>query len=295
MKENRLNPNSFETIREPIGEFDSKETISNVKGSVKSTHQDLIGNGRHPLDSVNLANQEIKVLQQSNQELMRSNRDLESFAYVVSHDLKEPLRMVSTFAKLLETRYREKLDNDAGKFIEQIVSNANRMSALISDLLDYSRLQTKGQSFQLVDLNKVREDAIANLDIICKETQTRIYWDSLPMVTGDAYQLTSLFQNLIGNSIKFRKTTETPVIHIGMETPTKKEWLFFVKDNGIGIDPKNFEKIFTIFNQMQSRDKYPGTGIGLATCKKIVERHGGHIWVDSEPGKGSKFYFTISR
>ncbi len=243
----------------------------------------------------NYENQLIVILKQKTEQLERSNQDLETFAYTISHDLQEPLRTVSNLTELLKTRIRGRLDQDEDQFFEQIISNTNRLSKMIQDLLKYSRLQTEGNKFEPVDLKKVVLIAIANLGAVCKDTQTIVTWDPLPIVSGDENQLISLFQNLIGNSIKFRKDAEPPKIHIGVDLSSEKKWHLFVQDNGIGIDPKYFDKLFIIFKRFHARDKYPGTGIGLATCKKIVERHGGRIWVESEPSKGATFHFSLPR
>ncbi len=237
----------------------------------------------------------IEMLKQKAEQLERSNQDLETFAYTISHDLQEPLRTVSSLTELLKTRIRGKLDQDEDKFFEQIISNTTRLSKMIQDLLRYSRLQTDGNKFEPVDLKKVVLITIANLGSVCKETRTTVTWDPLPIVSGDENQLISLFQNLIGNSIKFRKDDQPPNIHIGVDLSSEKKWHLFVQDNGIGIEPKYFNKIFILFKRLHSRDKYPGTGIGLATCKKIVERHGGRIWVESEPDKGATFHFSLPR
>ncbi len=232
-------------------------------------------------------------LQQRTQELERSNRELESFAYAASHDLQEPLRMVTSFVQLLAQRYKGKLDEDADKYIGILSEGTGRMSRMISDLLEYSRIQTKGVPFDRVDLNIVFHDTLANLEVTLKEASATITSDNLPVVEGDAIQLGQVFQNLIGNAIKYRKDTEPPVIHVGTMPQKDHEWHLFVRDNGIGIDPKFFDKLFVIFHRLHPRGKYPGTGVGLAVCKKIIERHKGRIWIESEPNKGTTFHFTI--
>ncbi|MFH1454605.1 MAG: ATP-binding protein [Armatimonadota bacterium] len=232
-------------------------------------------------------------LRQVTEDLVRSNQDLEQFAYVASHDLQEPLRMVASYVQLIEQRYKDMLDDEAREFINYAVEGAHRMQALVNDLLAYSRVGTKGKSFEKTDLNAVIEDAINNLKISISDNNAKITKENLPAVKGDSVQLGQLFQNLIANALKF-KGDKNPEIHIGAEDK-EAEYLFSVKDNGIGIDPKFKERIFIIFQRLHKRTEYEGTGIGLAVCKKIVERHGGSIWVESDPGKGSVFYFTISK
>jgi DNA-binding LacI/PurR family transcriptional regulator/signal transduction histidine kinase len=224
--------------------------------------------------------------------LARSNAELEQFAYVASHDLQEPLRMVRSYLQLIERRYKGQLDEDADEFIAFAVDGADRMRMLISDLLAYSRVGTRGKPFVPADCASVLEKALANLQLTIEETEADITHDDLPTLPVDDVQITQLFQNLIGNATKFRKQGIRPKIHVGAQQ-SGAEWLFSVRDNGIGIDSQHFERIFEIFQRLHSREEYEGTGIGLAVCKKIVERHGGRIWVESEPGKGSTFRFTI--
>ena len=225
------------------------------------------------------------------EELARSNAELEQFAYVASHDLQEPLRMVASFTQLLGRRYRGKLDQDADEFIGYAVDGANRMQHLINDLLAYSRVGTRSKPLAPTDCNAVFQQARDNLATAVEETSTVIYQDPLPMVLGDEVQLLQVFQNLIANAIKFRGA-EPPQIQV---TAARQgpEWVFAIQDNGIGIAPEHQERIFSIFQRLHQRSEYPGTGIGLAICKKIVERHGGRIWVESQPGKGSTFYFSL--
>ena len=224
-------------------------------------------------------------------ELERSNSDLQLFAYAASHDLQEPLRTISGFVKLIEKRYKGKLDEKADEFIDYTVDGVKRMQILIKDLLEYSQLGTKGKKFTQTNCSVTLEEAIHSLRSVIEESGVELTYDLLPTVTGDASQLSRLFQNLIGNAIKFR--SDKPLkIHISADHKGD-EWVFSVKDNGIGIDPKFAERIFVIFRRLHTKEEYEGTGIGLAICKKIVEYHGGRIWVESEPGKGSTFYFAI--
>jgi chemotaxis family two-component system sensor kinase Cph1 len=225
-------------------------------------------------------------------ELARSNRELEQFAYVASHDLQEPLRMVASYTQLLARRYKDKLDEDANEFIHYAVDGAMRMQALINDLLTISRVGTRGKPLQPCESGLSLEHALINLRMAIEETGAEVTHDPMPRVMADVSQLTQLLQNLIGNAIKFHGG-EKPRIHIGAQR-RGHDWVISVKDNGIGIAPEFFERIFVIFQRLHGKQEYPGTGIGLAVCKKIVERHGGTIWVESEPDQGATFLFTLS-
>ncbi len=230
-------------------------------------------------------------LARANDDLASSNSELEQFAYVASHDLQEPLRMITSFTQLLVSRYRGNLDTDADEFIHFIADGAKRMSSLINDLLEYSRVGTRGRPLSPIDCSTVFELACTNLRVAIEEAGATITSDPLPKVMGDEIQLLQLFQNLIGNAVKFRG--EQPVkVHVGVERQ-KGNWLFRISDNGIGIEPQHVERVFIIFQRLHNRSQYAGTGIGLAICKKIVERHGGRIWVESEPGAGATFCFLL--
>jgi PAS domain S-box-containing protein len=225
------------------------------------------------------------------QELERSNTDLAQFAYVASHDLQEPLRMVTSFVQLLQHRYQGKLDKDADEFISYAVDGASHMQRLINDLLKYSRVGTHGKTLEPTNFNIVISHALSNLSKTIKENNAIINIDHLPTISADYMQLVQLFQNLISNAIKYHSKKQPEIL---IRAINKGDfWLFSVRDNGIGIDKEYNDKIFTIFQRLHNKSKYPGTGIGLSICKKIVERHGGRIWVESKPGQGSTFYFTI--
>ena len=229
------------------------------------------------------------------EELKRSNEELQQFAYVTSHDLQEPLRTISSFTQLLEHRYKGQMDKDADEFIEYIVDATKRMQNLIKDLLEYSRVTTRGKEFELVDTEEIIEEAISNLSAAITESNAQISYDKLPQIIADSRQIGQLFQNLISNAIKFKKQGIPPKINIQVNKDEENgEYVFSVKDNGIGIEKDYFDRIFTIFQRLHTRDEYSGTGIGLSISKKIVERHGGNIWVESEFQKGSIFYFTIN-
>ena len=231
-------------------------------------------------------------LTKSNTELLLSNQELEQFAYVASHDLREPLRMVTSFTQLLAQKYEHQLDEEADTIIGFAVDGAKRMETLIEDLLLYSRLGKHNRTFKIVNCNTIVDRALSNLHILIKESNAVIKIKPLPNIVGDEMGLIQLFQNLIDNALTYRSSRQ-PLIEI---TATSRQigWLFSVKDNGIGINPQNHRRIFEVFQRLHPKEKYPGTGIGLAICKKIVERHGGTIWVESELGSGADFMFTLN-
>jgi PAS domain S-box-containing protein len=231
-------------------------------------------------------------LLQKMEELRRSNEELGQFAYIASHDLQEPLRMVASYTQLLAKRYKGKLDADADEFIAFAVDGANRMQRLIQDLLAYSRIGTAGKELLATSSDDALEQAIQNLDSAIAESGAQVTHDPLPMVLADSSQLIQLFQNLIGNAIKYQ-SAGVPRIHVAAAKTGRMKWSFSVQDNGIGIDSKYFERIFGMFQRLHGRDEFAGTGIGLSICKKIVERHGGRISLESQLGEGSTFHFAL--
>jgi len=233
----------------------------------------------------------MEALRQTAADLARSNTDLEQFAYVASHDLQEPLRTVAGYLQLLERRYKSKLDKEADEFIAFAVDGALRLKQLINDLLSYSRVGTRGRPFEAVDMNRVFADVVESLGGVIRENGAAVTSDPLPTVRGDPTQLVQLLQNLIANGIKFRRD-DPPRVHVSARQEGA-HWQFSVHDNGIGMAPEYFERVFVVFQRLHPQARYPGTGIGLAICKKIVDRHGGRIWVESEVGAGSTFFFTL--
>jgi len=233
-------------------------------------------------------------LREAHEELKRSNAELEQFAYVASHDLQEPLRMVSSYTQLLMRRYGDKLDGDAREFTAFIVDGATRMKQLIEDLLAYSRVGTRDKNFKPVDAGSSLGRALTNLRAAIQDSGATVTHDPLPTIPCDEVQVAQLFQNLIGNALKFRKPDAAPAVHVGA-ADQGAEWEFMVRDNGIGIEPQYFQRIFMVFQRLHDKGEYPGTGIGLAIVKKVVERHGGRIWVQSQPGAGTTFHFTMPK
>ncbi len=290
----------FEEIQEEPGEDNREFRIMTKTGETRWIHHscapvrtpDGVFAGRRGMNrDITERKQAEEALQKTLADLERSNADLEQFAYVASHDLQEPLRMVSSFTQLLADRYQGKLDKDADEFISFAVDGANRMQGLIDDLLSYARVGTKGKPPAPVPADRTLDRALENLQAAIQENTVEITRNPLPTVMVDDVQLTQVFQNLIANAIKF-KGDRPPRISVSCEA-RGADWVFSVRDNGIGIDPQYFERIFTIFQRLNPRGKYPGTGIGLAMCKKIVLRHGGRIWAESKPGEGSTFFFTL--
>ena len=233
-----------------------------------------------------------RILQEQALELTRSNAELEQFAYIASHDLQEPLRVIAGYVNLLEDRYGDRLDKDGHDFIGFTTDAVNRMRMLIDDLLSYSRVESDGYPFEMVDCNQALMNALADLEVSIRETEAEVTADELPELYGDPVQIAQLLENLIANAIKFRQDDDAPRIHVSCHRSDDR-WEVSVADNGIGIRPRYHDRIFGMFKRAHKRSKYPGTGIGLAMCSKIVERHGGTIWVESQVGEGSTFHFTI--
>jgi PAS domain S-box-containing protein len=240
------------------------------------------------ITEIKKAEEELKRL---SEELARSNAALKDFAYIASHDLKKPLQTIESFSKLLARRYKGKLDAKADEFISYIVEGVQRLQMLIKDLLEYSQIETKAKNIKPTDFSFIVEEAMSNMKTAIDESNAVVTYNKMPTIMSDPQQMISLFQNLIDNAINFR-SNKAPRVRISAERKGD-EWVFAIRDNGIGIDPKDFEKIFVMFQRLHGSTDYPGTGIGLSICKKIVERHGGRIWLESETAKGSTFYFTI--
>lgn len=265
--------------------------VDRLKGAF-GTLEDTVSELRQRESDLRTLNESLEErVAERTQALARSNEELAQFAYVASHDLQEPLRMVTSYTQLLAKRYQGKLDSDADEFIEFAVDGASRMQGLINDLLEYSRIGSRGKEYEPTDCEVVFQDVSNNLKVAIEESGATVTHDPLPMIVADGSQLSRLFQNLIGNAIKYRRD-RTPEVHVSAQCKDG-EVLFCVRDNGIGIAPVDVERVFVIFQRLHTREEYTGTGIGLAVCRKIVERHGGRIWVESNLGEGSTFYFTI--
>jgi two-component system, sensor histidine kinase and response regulator len=268
--------------------LDGAEVLARVRTQITlSTMQRQLGERNAQLA------QEVAVREQAQAALQRSNAELEQLAYVASHDMQEPLRMIASYLQLVEQRYQDKLDADGREFIGFAVDGAKRMQGLINDLLTYSRVGTKAKPLVPVALAAATDTALSHLRVAIAEAGAHIEVGELPKVRGDGMQLIQLMQNLIANAIKFRGS-EAPRVQILCRVD-EAGWRVTVRDNGIGIEPPYFERVFVLFQRLHGRGTYPGTGIGLALCKRIVERHGGRIWVESAPGQGTAFHFTIPR
>lgn len=267
---------AVECIKQGASDYVLKDDLERLPGSVDRALREKKLRDEH---------------RQTQQELARSNRELEQFAYVASHDLQEPLRMVAAYTQLLAERYKGKLDATADKYMNYAVDGALRMQSLVRDLLAFSRVGRNGREPQALDLNGVLQLVLSNLQTLVRETNAEVRHEHLPEVVVDATQIIQLFQNLIANALKFRANA-APRVSITAEQ-RESEWVFSVTDNGIGIAAEDAENIFVIFKRLHTQAEYPGSGIGLAICKKIVEQHGGRIWVESRPGAGSTFKFTL--
>jgi PAS domain S-box-containing protein len=277
----------FETFFEPMDKHFKISVISPGKGKFATIFEDITKRKKTEKQRKKL----LEELTTTNEELKQSNKELEQFAYITSHDLREPLRMITSFLQLLERRYQNKLDADANEFIGFAVDGAKRLDAMTNDLLQYSKITSEKREIKPVNFEHVLEHALENLKVQIEENNAIITHDSLPIIKGDEKLKVQLFQNIIGNAIKYR-SQETPKIHISAKKE-KNQYLFSIIDNGIGMPPEHLEKIFTIFQRLHTHEEYEGTGIGLAIAQKIVHKEGGEIWAESEPGKGTTFFFTI--
>jgi light-regulated signal transduction histidine kinase (bacteriophytochrome) len=292
----------LEVLRERAGSLMDREQAHSA-AQVDLTAGLIIGglilSGGFVTTSVALLRREIRsrltiesMLREREAALARSNSELEQFAHVASHDLQEPLRMISGYTQLLRRRYAGKLDANADEFIGYAVDGTKRMQLLINDLLNFSRVSSDAQEFEPVDLESAYADTLEDLKIRIDECGATVTHDLLPTVSADPVQMRQLLLNLIGNGMKFQSPERKPAVDV-FAAREGVQWRMGVRDNGIGIDAQYFKNLFHIFKRLHSRDEYPGTGIGLAVCKKIVERHGGHIWVESALGQGSTFLFTL--
>jgi PAS domain S-box-containing protein len=278
---------SLEEIGTAAGVTRIYETIKGVYRDPEGRVAGLFGSSRDITERKHVERERARL----EEELRRSNAELERFAYVASHDLQEPLRVVTSYVQLLARRYRGRLDQDADDFIAYAVDGANRMKQLIQDLLAYARIGSKGAQPVRVSLDEVLLHVLDSLRLQLRESGATVERGPLPTVLADPVQMEQLLQNLISNAVKFRGS-EPPLIQVEARQ-RESEWEISVADNGIGIDPQFFERIFIVFQRLHGMSEYSGTGIGLAICKKIVERHGGRIWVESTPGRGSRFFFTL--
>jgi light-regulated signal transduction histidine kinase (bacteriophytochrome) len=232
-------------------------------------------------------------LARRSQALTRSNAELEQFAYVVSHDLQQPLGMISSYLEMLDEAVGDDLDTDARDYFDRAIRGAERLQEMVDAVLGYARVDSRGREFETVDLNRVVDEVARDLEASIEASDAQITHDRLPIVMGDAAQLHQVFHNLLGNAIKFVDGGR-PMVHVGADEDGS-HWIVSVRDNGIGIAPEASDRIFVMFQRLHTQDEYPGTGIGLAICKRIVERHGGRIWVESRPSRGSTFFFTVPK
>lgn len=280
--------------RRSVGElYTLAENFNQMAAQLERSHEKLAATNRDLAREIDERKQAEDGLKKFAAQLESSNQELEQFAYVASHDLQEPLRVVAGYLQLIERRYKGRLDSDADEFIAFAVDAAKRMQALINDLLAYSRIGRKIRPFEPTDGNDVLKQALFNLSVLLNDEQVTVTNDPLPTVMADGAQLVSVFQNLISNAVKF-KGDAPPRIHVGA-VDCGEEWKLSVSDNGIGIDPQYTERIFLIFQRLHTREEYPGTGIGLAICQKIIDYHGGRIWVEPNDGPGATFYFTLPK
>ncbi len=280
----------FTNVLYQDGQMDAIQIITRDITQRKATEQEM---ARYQEGLEQLVAARTAALASANLQLAQSNSELEQFAYVASHDLREPLRKVKSYAELLAQRYQDKLDARADKYIHYIVDGSTRMQQLITELLVYSRLGRAELSWERVALTAVLQKTLSDLELVIRETQATITWDPLPTVLIDTQQISRLLQNLLDNALKFRGE-KPPKVHLGVQQ-SDSEWLFSLSDNGIGIEPQYIERVFLIFQRLHTRSDYPGTGIGLAICKKIVESHNGRIWATSTPGQGATFHFTLPK
>lgn len=285
-----------EELKRRAGELETLNLMLKKENEMRKRTEEELRVSEEELKNLNTS-LEAQVLERTSaveersRQLLKSNEELQQFAYVASHDLQEPLRTIISYLQLLEERLKEKLDAEGREFMGFVVNSAKHMRDLIQGLLEYSRVGSQKHPFQKVDCGSVLEKVMEQLKVSLGEKNAHVEVQPLPEVFGDPLLLAMLFQNLIANAVKFCKNG-APEVQVGSRKG-EGEWLFWVKDNGIGIDPKYFDRIFVIFQRLHNREEYPGTGLGLAVCKKTVERHGGRIWVESEPGKGATFYFTL--
>lgn len=297
----QLLPVEFQSLADSVWErLGSGETVRNYESAIRTKSGELVPvlatsflltseTGQAVAAAAII--KDITQLKRTTEQLQQRNRELQQFANALAHDLGAPLRGIAGFAQLLESKCEDQLNEQAREYLGMIQDSVHRMRRLIKDLLDFARVEHQAKSFQEVECSRAFEHAVKNLYAPIEENGAEVTCDSLPTVHGNATQLAQLFQNLIGNGIKFRRD-DTPRVHVTTER-NDEGWHFQVRDNGIGIDAEHLNTIFDVFQRLHSEDEFPGTGIGLAICKAIVERHGGRIWIESERGKGSTFHFTL--